>query len=132
MSWRSKKQETVARSTTEAEYMAMSDGAQEAVWLRRLLVELGVMKEEPVQLLVDNESAIALAHNPVLHGRSKHIDVHWHFVREAVSGGVVVVQSVKSKDQLADFLTKAVRGEGHWTNMERIGVVEGRYNDGGV
>ena len=85
----------MAKSTTEAEYMAMSDGAQEAVWLRRLLSTLG-WKDVQVPLFVDNLSAIALAHNvTVMHSRTKHIEVHWHFVRLAVSRGEILVNSVR-------------------------------------
>ena len=85
------------------------------------------------QLHVDNESAISLSHNPVFHSRTKHIEVHWHFIREAIKKGHVEVLSVKSKDQLADFLTKALNGKALWNNMERIGLKEGmEENDHGI
>ena len=122
--WKSKKQVTLAKSKTEAEYIEMSDGAQEAVWLRRLLSTLG-WKDVQVPVFVDNLSAISLAHNPVMHSRTKHIEVHWHFVRQAITRGEILVQSVRSKEQLADFLTKAVNGKRLWSLMEDIGFVEG-------
>jgi hypothetical protein len=130
VSWRSKKQETVARSSTEAEYMALSDGAQEAMWLRRLLVSIG-WEMNTIPLHVDNESAIALARNPVQHSRTKHIDVHWHFIRQAIDREVVLLRSVRSNDQLADFLTKAVNGTRLWKSMEDVGLVEMIESKGG-
>lgn len=80
MSWRSKKQTTVALSTAEAEYVALSSAAQEAVWLRRLSTELGSPPKSPTVIFEDNQSAIAMARNPQFHGRAKHIDIRHHFV----------------------------------------------------
>jgi hypothetical protein len=125
VAWRSKKQECVALSSTEAEYMALTDGAQEATWLGRLLKELGE-EVEPVLIRVDNQSAIALAHNPVLHGRTKHINVQWHFVREAVEQGKVI-QHVQSRWQDADFLTKPLGVQEHANACFRLGVVKGSW-----
>ncbi len=81
VSWLSKKQSTVALSTAEAEYVALSQAAQECVWLRRLLSDLG-MDVSPVMILEDNQGAIAIAKNPVDHSRTKHIDIRYHYIRE--------------------------------------------------
>jgi len=81
VSWLSKKQSTVALSTAEAEYVALSQAAQECVWLRRLLSDLG-MDATPVVILEDNQGAIAIAKNPVDHSRTKHIDIRYHYIRE--------------------------------------------------
>jgi histone deacetylase 1/2 len=123
VSWRSKKQETVAKSSCEAEYMALSEGVSEAVWLRRLVEELGG-GNQPVKLLVDSQSAISIAHNPTYHNRTKHMNIHFHFVREKVKSRDVVVEFVPSKEQAADFFTKALCGDTHWTNMEMLGMKE--------
>ena len=82
VSWRSRKQDSVALSTSEAEYIALSSAAQETVWIRRLITELGMEPEGPTTLMEDNQSAIAMAKNPQFHGSAKHIDIRHHFIRE--------------------------------------------------
>ena len=83
ISWRSKKQSTVALSSTEAEYMALTEAAQEAIWLKAFLHELGAMNsDEAVKIYEDNQGSIALAKNPKFHKRTKHIDIRYHFVLE--------------------------------------------------
>ena len=89
VSWKSKKQDTVALSTAEAEYVALSSAVQECVWMRRLLSELGNPSGGPTTVLEDNQSAIAMARNPQFHGGAKHIDIKHHFVRERVSDGLI-------------------------------------------
>ena len=80
VSWLSKKQAIVALSTTKAEYVALCSAAQEAVWLRRMLYELGTLSEKPTVLMEDNQGAIALSQNPVEHARTKHIEIRYHFI----------------------------------------------------
>ncbi|CAL1362537.1 unnamed protein product [Linum trigynum] len=87
ISWRCKKQDKVSKSSTEAEYRSMSDVASELVWLRRLLRDLGVRCPLPMDLFVDNTSAIRIAVNPVLHDRTKHIEIHVHYIRDLVGDG---------------------------------------------
>ena len=87
ISWLSLKQKMVALSTCEAEYVAAATAACQVVWLRRLLCELTGVEAYPPALMVDNQPAIVLAKNPVLHDRSKHIDVKFHFLRDCVDGG---------------------------------------------
>ena len=89
------KQKVVALSTCEAEYVAAATAASQVVWLRRLLGELTGAEAHPPALMVDNQPAIALAKNPVLHDRSKHIDVKFHFLRDCVDGGQIVIESSK-------------------------------------
>lgn len=90
ISWKSKKQHTAALSSTEAEYMALSEALQEAVWLKVFLCELGEMtQDEAVKIFEDNQDAIALAKNPEFYKRTKHIDIRYHFVREKVEDGQV-------------------------------------------
>ena len=90
ISWLSLKQKVVALSTCEAEYVAAATTACQVVWLRRLLGELTGMEVHPPALMVDNQPAIALVKNLVLHDRSKHIDVKFHFLRDCVDEGQIV------------------------------------------
>ncbi|CAI7853342.1 unnamed protein product [Closterium sp. NIES-54] len=106
ISWQSKKQGCVALSSTEAEYMAVTQRAREAVWLRGLLTELALPQHEPTILHIDNTSAIALSKNPVYHGRTKHIDTQYHYIRELIKNKVVTPAYCSTTDQAADFLTK--------------------------
>ena len=91
VSWRSKKQTCVALSTAEAEYIALSAATQEALWMRQLLTNLSVNIEKPITIYEDNQSAIAMSKNPQFHGRSKHIDIKHHFVRDQVEKKTVTV-----------------------------------------
>ena len=109
ISWSSKRQATVSLSTCEAEYIAQSEAAKEAIWLRRLLTELG----HPIQsvtIKADNRGAIALGANPLNHSRSKHIDVRWHFVREKVAEGLIKLEYIGTADMVADGCTKPLVG----------------------
>ncbi|KAG6515151.1 hypothetical protein ZIOFF_025536 [Zingiber officinale] len=110
VSWNSQKQKTVALSSCEAEFMAATTAACHALWLRSLASELTGVKPKPVTLFVDNKSAIALMKNPVFHGRSKHIDTRFHFIRKCIEKGQIVVEFVNTGEQRADALTKALPG----------------------
>jgi hypothetical protein len=84
-SWKSRKQRTIALSSTEAEYMGLTKAVQEAIWVKQFLVELGELNEdESIAIWKDNQGSIALAKNPEHHRRTKHIDIHHHFIREKV------------------------------------------------
>lgn len=122
VSWQTKKLTSIATSTTEAEYKALSEGAKEAIWLKRLKALLDGGEERPIVLRCDNQSALALTKNPILHQRTKHFKIAWHFIREAVEEGHVVVEYVSTQLQDADMLTKALAGPKHKNNMERIGL----------
>jgi hypothetical protein len=108
ISWRSKRQGCVALSTAEAEYMALASAAQEAVWLRQLLSDLKVKPDSPTLIFEDNQASICLAKNPQYHGRAKHIDIKYHFVREQVVNGNIEVKYCRSEDMIADMLTKGL------------------------
>jgi len=109
IAWQSLKQKIVALSTCEAEYVAAATAACQAVWLRRLLGELTDEEAHPPALMVDNQPTIALAKNPVLHDRSKHIDIKFHFLRDCIDEGQIVIEFVETGRQLADILTKSLR-----------------------
>uniref|UniRef100_A0A2N9IU69 Integrase catalytic domain-containing protein n=1 Tax=Fagus sylvatica TaxID=28930 RepID=A0A2N9IU69_FAGSY len=106
ISWRSKKQSVVARSSTEAEYRALADTTTELLWLRWLLQDLGIDCSTAVPIHCDNRSAIQIAHNDVFHERTKHIEIDCHFVRHHLLQGTLQLRSVSSQDQLADIFTK--------------------------
>lgn len=108
ITWVSQKQKCVALSSCEAEFMAATAAACQGIWLKNLLTEITGDDPGPVILYVDNKSAIDLARNPVFHGRSKHIDIRYHFIRECVERGQIKVEYVKTDEQRADTLTKAL------------------------
>jgi hypothetical protein len=124
VSWQSQKQRVVAISSCEAEYMAATTAACQGIWLARLLGEM--LNEKPVKpkLLVDNKSAISLSKNPVFHERSKHIDIRYHFIRECVELGSIDIDYIRTSDQLADVLTKALGRLVFQELRRRIGMTE--------
>ena len=97
MSWTSKKQNIVALSTTEAEYIDVGACCAQILYMKQTLLDYGVVLEK-VPLLCDNESAVKLANNPVQHSRTKHIDIRYHFVRDHVAKTDISLEDVRTKD----------------------------------
>ncbi|KAE8665938.1 hypothetical protein F3Y22_tig00112523pilonHSYRG00165 [Hibiscus syriacus] len=110
VSWVSKLQSVVATATTEAEYVAATQASKEAIWLKMLLEELG-HNQEYVSLFCDGQSALHLARNPAFHSRTKHIRVQYHFIREKVEEETIDMQKIHTKDNIADFMTKAINAD---------------------
>jgi len=108
VSWCSKRQGCVARSTTEAEYIALSTASQEAVWLRRLLESVLKKQDKPATLYEDNQGAIELTKNPKFHNRTKHIDVSYHYAREQVDNKKISIKYCRTENMLADVMTKGL------------------------
>ena len=108
ISWCSQKQDVVALSSCEAEYMAATEAAKQAIWLQELMSEITGRRVQRTMIRVDNKSAIALAKNPVFHRRSKHIHKRFHFIRECVERELIDVEHVPGAEQRADILTKAL------------------------
>lgn len=108
ISWSSKRQDIVAQSTSEAEYVALSHAAKEALWLRSFLHEVWRMPLDPTTILSDNQSAIALAKDDRYHARTKHIDIRFHFIRYHIEHGNLLVTYCPTDDMVADTLTKAL------------------------
>ena len=106
ISWGSKKQPTISLSSTEAEIVAASEAAKEAISLHPLLRELGEADDKPVQLALDNQSAIAVSYNPEHHNRMKHVERRHFFVRECVENMRLEVPFVRTDANIADFFTK--------------------------
>ncbi|GAV66772.1 hypothetical protein CFOL_v3_10282 [Cephalotus follicularis] len=107
-SWNSKKQDIVAQSTAEAEYVSAALAANQAIWLRKLLADLGQKQLRPTNIHCDNMSAIAIAKNPIQHGKTKHIKIKYYSIKEAKKNGDVSLLHCKSEDQLANIFTKCL------------------------
>ena len=124
VSWKSSKQQTVADSTTEAEYIAASEAAKEAVWMKKFITELGVVPGivDPIPLLCDNNGAIAQAKEPRSHQKSKHILRRFHLIREIIERGEITIQKVDTKDNIADPFTKALSQKVFESHFSKMGV----------
>ena len=107
VSWKSTLQHVVALSTTEAEYIALTEAIKEAIWIKGIINELGI-KSSSVKLYCDSQSAIHLSKNTMFHERTKHIDVRLHFVRDIISQDIIRVEKVSTLDNPADIFTKSV------------------------
>ncbi|KAM1469282.1 hypothetical protein ACFXTO_040485 [Malus domestica] len=108
ISWSAKKQPTVARSSTEAEYRSLANTAAELTWISKLLLDVGLALPSSPQIWCDNISAISLAKNPIFHARTKHVEIDYHYIRERVLAHQVQVLFVCTQDQVADICTKAL------------------------
>ncbi|KAK3121549.1 hypothetical protein QOZ80_8BG0656020 [Eleusine coracana subsp. coracana] len=124
VSWHSLKQQVVALSSCEAEYVAATSAATQAIWLARLLSDFTGDQAETVGLNIDNMSTLALIKNPVFHHRSKHIRIKYYFVREAFEDGSISANFVRTQDQLADIFTKALGRVRFHELRARIGMVQ--------
>ncbi len=124
ISWSSKKQPTVALLSMEAEYRGAAIVACEVVQLQKLLSDLGQLVDAPVVIYCDNISSILLANNPVYHARTKHIEVHYHFIREKVLAKEIDLIHVSTKDQVANIFTKALSTDKLKKFRKMLGVLE--------
>ncbi|GMF35686.1 unnamed protein product [Phytophthora lilii] len=123
ISWRSKMQRTVALSSTEAEYMALTEATQEAICLKAFLCELCEMKsDKAVKIYEDNQGSIALAKNPEFYKRTKHIYIRYHFVREKVEDGQVVLQYCSTKGMKVDLMTKPITAVQFESLRSKLGI----------
>ena len=120
VSWSSKKQTTVALSSCEAEIMAGSEAAKEAIYLSTFLRELGLDMSKPPPLRLDNKSAIDLAYNPEHHSKTKHIERRHYFIRECVENGKLRVPFVPTADNVADFFTKPLTGKAFFDMRDKV------------
>jgi hypothetical protein len=123
VSWSSKTQAVIALSSTEAEYIASTHAAKEAKWLTMLLSEIGEEAPRPFPILADNQSAIALTKDNAFHSRTKHIDIPYHYVREAVENGDLRLNYVQTDSNLADVFTKALGRAKCETFSRMLGLV---------
>ncbi|XP_019054137.1 PREDICTED: uncharacterized protein LOC109115027 [Nelumbo nucifera] len=124
ISWWSKRQPIVSLSTTEEEYRAIAMADQESTWLIQLLKDLRQPTDYAVPLYCDNQSAIRLAKNPIFHARTKHVEVHYHFIREKVLQEEIVIEHIKIENQVADLFTKGLGGNKFESFCKQLGMVE--------
>ena len=122
VTWRSKKQNVVALSSAEAEFRGIAKGVTEILWLRKLLCELGFPPKGACRLICDNQASVSISNNPVLHDRTKHVEVDRHFMKEKLENQIISLPLVRSKDQLADILTKAVTAEAFEETLCKLGI----------
>ncbi|TXG67955.1 hypothetical protein EZV62_009230 [Acer yangbiense] len=122
MSWFSKKQPVVTLSTTEAEFVAATSCACQGVWMRKILEKLGHPQDKRTTVLCDNSSTIKLSKNPVIHGRSKHIDVRFHFLRDLTKDGIIELKHCCTQEQIADIMTKPLKLDVFLKLQELLGV----------
>ena len=124
ISWKTKKQSTVSRSSTEAEYRAIAALTAELQWLHSLLKDLGIPHPRPISVHCDNQAAIHIAEKPVFHERTKHIEIDCHFVREKIGTGLISPCYLRSFDQLADIFTKPLGVDAFQRFLPKLGVID--------
>ena len=122
VTWRSKKQSVVARSSAEAEFRAMAHGICEILWMKILLREIGYDSKDPIKLFCDNKAAINIAHNPVLHDWTKHMEIDRNFIKEKLRKGIICTPYVRTGDQLADILTKGAATNHFHRILDKLGM----------
>jgi hypothetical protein len=128
VSWASKKQNSVALSTAEAEYIAAGHCCAQLLWMRQTLMDYGYKLIE-VPLLCDNESAIRMKDNPVEHRRTKHIDIRYHFLRDHQQMGDIEIAYVSTKEQLADIFTKPLDEKTFSKLRNELNILDSRNFD---
>ena len=111
ISWSSKKQPTVALSSTEAKYRGMTRATYKAIWLKQLLKHFNELVNKPIRIYHNNPSSIQLAQNPVFHAWTKHIEVHYHYVQEHINARDIDLQNVGANQQTTNSFTKALRAD---------------------
>ena len=116
------KQDCVAQSSTESEYVSAAEATKSILWMRDLLFEMGLEQREPTVLYIDNQSAIAQANNPEDRRRSKHIGVRYHLVRESVESGIIRTEHARTDMQIADIFTKPLARTAFERHREALGV----------
>nr|GEY74854.1 homogeneously-staining region [Tanacetum cinerariifolium] len=124
ISWQSKKQLVVSRSSTKAEYRSLADSTCEISWLKFLLHDLGINIPNPSLVMCDNSSTIALANNPVQHARTKHIEIDCHFVMDKIRQGQIKPIFVSSQSQIVDILTKGLNKYLHYNYLSKLNICD--------
>ena len=124
VTWRSKKQSVVARSSAEAEFRAMAHGICEGIWLQRMLKELSMPSEHAMNILCDNKAAISIAKNPVHHDRTKHVEIDRHFIKEKIDDRSITLEFTPSSQQTADILTKGLSRLNYENLSSKLGMID--------
>jgi len=124
ITWSSRKQVSITLSSTKAEYVTLSEAAQEACWLKSLYSKLSLLQEDILTLIQgNNNGSIAMARNPQFHKCSKHIAIHWHWVCDLVQDGKVFINSCRDPEQTAAILMKALLKPKHQRHTCEMGLV---------
>jgi len=123
VSWNSHKQPTIALSSTEAEYMALTEAAKEAIWLCSFLAELGYVDDKLCFIYGDNQGSIELSRNPHHHSRTKHIDICHHFICECVESKQITVSYISTQEQVADIFTKPLTCDKFINLCQKLGMI---------
>ena len=122
ISWKTKKQTVVSRSSAEAEYRSMDSTVSEVIWVRWLISELGIPSSQPTPMFCDKKAARHIANNPVFHERTKHVEMDCYFVRERVESKEIVPRSINTNLQIADLLTKGLGMKQLSFLLDKLGV----------
>ena len=123
VSWLSKKQSSIALSTTKAEYVAVASCYTQLLWMMQTLQDIQITCTPPISILYDNTSAISISKNPIMHSKTKHIPIKYHFLCEQVLKQKVKLEYVPSKEQVADIFTKPLPRETFEYLRQKLGVV---------
>lgn len=121
VAWSSKKQRTVALSTTEAEYIALTEGTKQLIWLRQFLHDLNFDQSKPTSIRSDNLSAITISQDATYHARTKHINIAYHFIHEKVASNEAALTYVQSKENSAGLMTKGLELNQHRYLRAKLG-----------
>lgn len=124
VAWCSRKQPIVTLSTTEAEFVAVAACAWQLVWMKRVLQKIGYNGSASPVIYYDNSSTIKLSRNPVMHGKSKHIDVRFHFLRNLVNEGALQLSFCGTQQQVSDIFTKPIKLEAFLEFINKLGVCD--------
>ncbi|XP_072066676.1 secreted RxLR effector protein 161-like [Arachis hypogaea] len=122
VSWKSKKQTTVAASSAEAEYRELASATREAIWIKKILLDLQLELKQPVSIYCDSQAAIHIASNPVFHERTKHIEVDCHIVRDKVLEKVIHLLPISTREQVADLLTEPLNPGTFFALIGKLGL----------
>ncbi|RDX62727.1 Copia protein, partial [Mucuna pruriens] len=124
VAWKSKKQSVVARSSAEAKFQSKAHGICEGLWMKIILDDLKVKYEGPIKLFYENNSAMSIAHNPVQHDRTKHIEIDRHFIKEKLDSGLIVTTHVPIRLQVTDVFTKGLLATRFQELNDKLGMID--------
>ncbi|GKD83225.1 ribonuclease H-like domain-containing protein [Tanacetum coccineum] len=124
VSWKSKIQNTISKSSTEAEYRALASVTSKAIWILKILKDLKCFNLLPVKVFCDSNSAIKIAANPIFHERTKHLEIDLHFVREKIIAGVIKTVKIETANQIANVLTKGLDTKQHNMLCYKLGMTD--------